>query len=374
MSELPRAHVVGSMLRPDYLRRAQAAAGEASDADNARLRDRAVAEAIEMQERAGIDVVTDGEMGRDSFIDYLFSLGGLKPLTETPQPIEEDAFGRGAGWRTDDGPGERPLMPQMVAVEPLTRPTGNQLVEQFTLAQSKATKPVKVTLPSPTLAAMLWSPRYSIDTYRDPFELFADVAEIIRSELSDLASAGCVHVQLDAPDLTSYVDPEMRAQIEARGGSLERMLDEGLAIIDSAGDVSGLNVGIHLCRGNYRGQWLAQGGYEAISRELFTRLRHFKTFLLEYDSPRAGSFEALADVPEDKQIVLGVVSTKRAKLEDKEWIAQRVKDASRYVSHEQLAISPQCGFSSDAVGGPLDESAQEAKLQLVATLARELWS
>jgi 5-methyltetrahydropteroyltriglutamate--homocysteine methyltransferase len=219
------------------------------------------------------------------------------------------------------------------------------------------------------MLSYFWSPELSPAAYSDPFELFADAAEIIRAEAHELAALGCRYIQIDAPELITVADPTQATYFASLGIDPERMLDEGIELVNSCADAPGVRFAMHLCRGNNHGRWLAEGGYEAISRRVFARATNIAAFALEYDSPRAGTFEALADVPEDKEIILGLVSTKSPRLETPQALSARVAEASRHFPREQMAISTQCGFASEQSGNPVDAAAQEAKLRLVADVA-----
>jgi 5-methyltetrahydropteroyltriglutamate--homocysteine methyltransferase len=246
--------------------------------------------------------------------------------------------------------------------------------EEFAYARAKARKPLKVTLPSPLMLFMFWSPEESRAVYNDPFELFVDGAEVIREEIRELARLGCEYVQIDAPELAIMVDPAaQQAVFEANGISPQRVLGEGVEILNGLADTPGMSFGLHMCRGNNDGRWLSQGGYEGISRKVFKRVLRYDTFLLEYDDQRSGSFEPLNDIPRDKFVVLGLVSTKKGGLEPADELLSRIDDASRYFPREQLGLSTQCGFASGIKGNSIDAPMQEKKLRLVAEVAARAW-
>jgi 5-methyltetrahydropteroyltriglutamate--homocysteine methyltransferase len=204
--------------------------------------------------------------------------------------------------------------------------------------------------------------------------MFADAAEVGRSEIEELVALGCEYIQVDAPELATLVDPRVRDWAEAQGMPAERMLTEGIDLINGmVAGVSGVRLAIHLCRGNNAGMWMASGGYDYIAKSLFERATAFDAFLLEYDDPRSGSFEPLAKAPEDKQIVLGLVSTKSSHEETASEIVARVEEASRSFPREQLGLSTQCGFASIAAGNPITEEVEERKLRLVAEVAGSVW-
>lgn len=363
MPTVIRAETIGSMLRPEHLKTARAsrAAGKLAAHEFKRLEDGAVDDAIAIQERAGLDVITDGEMRRSSFIG---------PLTDVVAGVGLVA-GETASWRDESGgkPHEQPAI-----VARLT-PRRSLATEEFAYARSRASKTVKVTLPSPLMLALTWSPRYSAAVYSDPFECFADAARIITAEARTLVELGCQYIQIDAPELATLVDPGQREYYEAAGIAPARLLSEGVDLLNEmAADVKAARLGLHLCRGNNAGQWLAEGGYDEIAAQVFRRTVNYDVFLLEYDDPaREGGFEPLRDVPDDKVVVLGLVSTKRSELEDPTAVITRIDDAARYFPREQLALSPQCGFASVIDGNPVPWDVQEAKFRLVADIAHQVW-
>lgn len=359
-----RSQPIGSLLRPAYLREGRRALrrGEIAQAAFKRLEDRAVDEALALQEAAGLDVVNDGEQRRASFlgslietVDGLSRTSGLrKPWHYDEQQVVELSLG--------------------LVVTGKIRRHRSLVGEEFAYARAKARAPLKVTLPSPLMLFMFWSPEDSRAAYRDPFELFADGAEVIREEIRELARLGCEYIQIDAPELAILVDQEARrAVFEANGISPERVLGEGVEMLNALAEAPGVTFGLHLCRGNNDGHWLSQGGYEAISRRVFERARRYEVLLLEYDDWRSGSFEPLADIPRDKLVVLGLVSTKKNVLESERELIARIDEASRHFPRERLALSTQCGFASGIKGNPVDAAMQEKKLRLVAEVAHRVW-
>jgi 5-methyltetrahydropteroyltriglutamate--homocysteine methyltransferase len=196
----------------------------------------------------------------------------------------------------------------------------------------------------------------------------------LREEVRDLAAIGCEYIQIDAPELAVLVDPVAQAALyENNGISSKRLLSEGVDLINSVADAPGVTFGLHTCRGNNDGRWLAEGGYDQILNEIVRRATNFQVLLLEYDDPRSGSFAPLADIPRDKTVVLGLVSTKNAELETVDSLVKRIDDAARYFPREQMALSTQCGFNSGVRGNPIGEAAQEKKLRLVADTAHRVW-
>jgi 5-methyltetrahydropteroyltriglutamate--homocysteine methyltransferase len=219
-----------------------------------------------------------------------------------------------------------------------------------------------------------WSPEHSKAAYKDPFELFADAADILRQEVQELSALGCQYIQIDAPEIATLVDDfQRRTAFEARGISPERMLNEGVEMLNALADAPGVTFGLHMCKGNNAGHWMSKGGYEAISKQVFRRATKYHVFLLEYDDARSGSFEALRDIPRDKTVVLGLISTKTDTLESAEDLISRIEEASKYFPREQLALSPQCGFASIITGNPISEAAQQTKLRMVADVSHRIW-
>ena len=366
MTAIYRAEVIGSLLRPRYLSRARDAyaAGELTPAEFKRIEDRAVDQAIAMQEGVGLDVVNDGELRRFSFLDHL--LGDMEGVANMPgAPVHFHAKDPAQDWNWHPP----------FTVTGRIRPKGPMMtIEEFSYARGRARVPVKITMPSPLVMYGAWSPELSRPAYSDPFELFVDAADIIRAEARELARLGCTYIQIDSPDLGTLVDPENRALREGLGMDTERTLTEGVDIINSVADVPGVTFGLHICKGNYQSKWIATGGYEFTADKVFSRSGNFDVFLLEYDDERSGSFEPLANVPDDKVVVLGLVSSKLAEIESADSLIARIDEAARYVGRERLALSTQCGFSPVSIGGNLiSEEIQERKLELVAEVAHRVW-
>ena len=369
MAQLYRAEVIGSMLRPGYLKQARASwtAGKMSTAAFKEIEDRAVDDAIALQENTAVDVITDGEMRRTHFI---------APLTDVISGVKEiPAFTR--VWRKPherNQTGEQTNIQVQFAVVERIRRQRSLTNEEFTYARRRAQRPLKVTLPSPLMMTLRWSPEYSRDAYPDPFDLFRDAAEIVRQEARELAALGCEYIQLDAPELGMLCDVDRRREDFAdRGMDPERLLTDGIDIINSVAEVPGVDFALHLCRGNNKGYYVGEGGYEAVAKNVFARACNFSRFLLEYDDWRSGSFEPLREIPRDKSVILGLISTKRIELEPREEIIKRIDEASRYFPRDQMGLSTQCGFGTVWEGNPIPESTQEAKLRLVADIAHQVW-
>lgn len=369
MGRLYRAEVIGSLLRPAYLKQArqQWESGQLSTLDFKRIEDHAVDEALAIQEQTGVDVETDGEMRRTHFI---------APLTDVVSGVQSiPAFKR--IWKRPHDPkqpAEQTEIQVQYAVVDKIRRLRTLTSEEFSYARSRACKPLKVTLPSPLMMTLRWSPQYSRDAYPDPFELFKDAAEIVRQEAQELAALGCEYIQIDAPELGMLCDPERRRQDFAQAGiDPGRLLSDGIDLLNSVATVRGVTFGLHLCRGNNRGYYVGEGGYEAVARQVFGRAHNFALLLLEYDDWRSGSFEPLREMPPDRGVVLGLISTKRAELESVESVIARIEEAAGYYPREQLALSTQCGFGTVWEGNPISEAIEAAKLRLVANIAHQVW-
>lgn len=364
-----RAEVVGSLLRPPELVEARAAF-RSGRVDHAALRaaeDAAVDEALRLQESAGVDVVTDGEMRRSIFFDFFVSgLEGLSPLPGLTVRFH--------GKRPED---------EMEVTVPFTvtgriAPRRCPGVEELAYAKARTSLPVKVTLPSPMMILGFWNER-SRAAYPDPFALAADAADAVRGWMVELADAGCEYIQIDAPELAeAFADARVRAEYEERGISAAEFLDVGTELVCGLGDVDlpGTRLAMHLCKGNGTQSWIAEGGYEALAARVFERAKGFDAFLLEYDDERSGSFEPLAALPDDRTAVLGVVSTKWTELEDVERLCARIEEAARHHPLDRLAVSTQCGFASaseTAAQRRITPGTQGAKLRLVAAVADRAW-
>jgi 5-methyltetrahydropteroyltriglutamate--homocysteine methyltransferase len=360
--------VVGSLLRPPELLavRERFDRGEASAVELKRAEDRAVDAAVRLQEDAGLDVVTDGEMRRLSFQSGLpDAVDGFGTV-----PLEAYLWGDWKGDEVGDRATERP--DALGVREPLRR-RRHIAAEDFTYLRGRAAAIPKVTLTSPSLYANLWSPERSVDAYPTLDAFLEAVAELTRDEIGELARLGCTYIQLDAPHYPLLIDPRTRAFYEAQGWSVERWLDRGIEldnwVMEGHPEVT---FGFHLCRGNQGSRWLAEGGYEPIARRMFSGVAADR-LLLEYDDERSGSFQPLQHVPEDRMVVLGLVTTKSGRRETAEELESRVRAASAHVDLERLAISPQCGFATSIVGNAITTDDQRAKLEVLARTAERIW-
>ncbi|WP_172457374.1 cobalamin-independent methionine synthase II family protein [Pseudonocardia sp. N23] len=360
--------MVGSLLRPAHLLRAREnlEQGTISAAEFKRIEDRVVDEVIAMQEGVGLDVVTDGEVRRLSFVDHI--VGAVEGVTldaesdHMPVPFHDDSGATTSNFNIPMSVTGKLKRRRMVTVE------------EFSYSRARARRQVKVTIPSPLLLVLLWSPTHSTAAYNDPFDMFADGMELLKDEVLELARLGCEYVQVDAPDIAQLVDEEQRQMWEAAGISVERVLTEGVDMLNNLATVPGVTFGLHLCKGNHASNWISAGGYESISKQVFKRASNYDVFMLEYDDSRSGSFEPLKDLPDDKVAVLGLVSTKVAARESSDLLLSRIEEASNYFPREQLAISTQCGFSSAGPGNNINAEEQRQKLQLVSDIAHTAWA
>jgi 5-methyltetrahydropteroyltriglutamate--homocysteine methyltransferase len=364
-----RSDVVGSLLRPPELLEAREALGEGRIGHAAfkAIEDRAVDEAVALQEEVGLEVVTDGEMRRLSF------QGQMMEAVEGFSDYDVDAFLWGE-WYGAEGVEhvslERP--PGLAVVSPLTR-RRHLCTEEFIYVQSRTDRTVKITIPSPSLFMSWWSPKLSVGAYPTREGFLADVVDILRDEVAELVRLGATYIQIDAPFYPLLLNPATRAACESLGWSADEWLHHGIEMDNAVmGDFPTVTFGFHLCRGNQDSRWLTEGGYDTIAKPIFHNIRA-QRFLLEYDDDRSGSFEPLREVPEDKTVVLGLVSTKRPRLEPLEELTARIEQASRFVPAERLAISPQCGFASSIVGNRLTVEDEKRKLQRVVEAARAVW-
>jgi 5-methyltetrahydropteroyltriglutamate--homocysteine methyltransferase len=372
-----RVDQVGSLLRPKKLKDVYArhGRGAVSDGNLREAQDEAIHALIVQQEAHHLPVLTDGEYRRLNFQDsFVESVSGFVSEKQTLQFQENRTLGGQAlqRWQPDSAITD----PKLQYWRPITRRlrlNENQPLKEWRFAAKLTMKPVKVTLISPDRICENFERQNSSGVYVDLDEYLADVVSICRRLVTQLADAGCPYIQIDAPSYTSYVDAQSLEKMRAAGmdpvAKMERSTMADNAII---GGVNGVTFGIHLCRGNVRSMWHREGSYDAIAERLFNTLKH-ERFLLEYDTERAGGFEPLRFVPKDKIVVLGLVSTKVPALESPDELKRKIDEASRYLPLEQLALSPQCGFSSSIVGNLLSEDDQWRKFDLIRQVAAEVW-
>ncbi len=361
-----RADHVGSLIRPDALIAARQAAtkNEIPKAELQRIQQGAIRDIVRLQEEIGFRLVTDGEFNR-GFWQRDFVLK-FRNVAEMPSKMT-------ARFHTTEGVRDR--KPAALGVSgKLARP--NEIfVDDFRFLKSVARALPKVTIPSPTVMHFRGG-RDAIDrtAYPEMREFYADLARLYREEIRDLAAAGCRYLQIDEVNLAYLCDPALRKEVanfhedpEALPQTYAKLLNDTIAERPP-----GMTICLHLCRGNFQGAWVAEGGYDPIADLLFNEIK-VDGYFLEYDSPRAGGFEPLRLLPKGKTAVLGLVTTKSPKLEGKDELKRRIDEAGRYAPLEQLALSPQCGFSSGIGGNAMTYDDEVSKLRLVVEVAREVW-
>jgi 5-methyltetrahydropteroyltriglutamate--homocysteine methyltransferase len=358
-----RTEGIGSLLRPSYLADARAAfeAGRLGAAEFKRIEDRAVDEAVALQEAAGLDVVTDGEQRRYAFFGHL-----VEAL---------EGFDRHGGWaipfRSEEG--EQLVFKRPVVVDRL-RWRRSMCAEEFSYLRARARRPAKTTLISAQQAAAYYDPERSKGAYPTRDAYLADIVDITRREIAELVRLGCTYVQIDAPQYAALLDPDIREGYRQRGSDPERLIDACIEMDNAviAGH-PGVTFGLHICRGNNRSMFYASGGYDAIAARVFGQTG-FQRFLLEYDDARSGTFAPLAHVPDDRIVVLGLLTSKKPALESVDDLRRRIAEAARIVPRERLALSPQCGFASTMEGNRLTPDEQRRKLERVVEAARAVWA
>jgi 5-methyltetrahydropteroyltriglutamate--homocysteine methyltransferase len=368
MSSLYRADQVGSLLRPAELLDARRSRIPLQDL--IALEDRHVLRVLQKQKQLGFEIFTDGELRRNNFMsDFTDAVDGFDFGDAVARSWKEDA------QKAETKPASVSSISGIVTStlkqrQPLT---GRELP----FLREHSPGPVKMTLPSATQFPAI-SFKYGVTdaVYRDPFALLQAITGIMTEDIRSLAASGISYLQIDAPRYSYYLDSKWVSwmQSELRVDPAE-MLTASLKADNACFEAArhpGVTLAIHLCRGNNRSHWYAEGGYDAIAERLFHELA-VDRFLLEYDDERSGTFEPLRFVPKGKVVVLGLVSSKRPALERKEDLLKRIDDAAKVLPLQQLAISPQCGFASTMEGNHLTEDEQWAKLRLVAETAREVW-
>ena len=360
-----RADHVGSLIRPPDLIAAREEADSGGDrAQLERIQQQAIREVVALQEELGLKVVTDGEYNRRAWHrDFLLRFTNVKLI-----PSKISVRFHSADGTRDQSPPSWQVAGKLARPKPI-------FVDDFRYLASVTRVTPKVTIPSPTVMHFRGG-RDAIDSaaYPDMADFYADLAGVYAEEIADLAAAGCRYLQLDEVNLAYLCDPALRAQVSNIGedpASLPRTYAK-LLNDTIAGRPADMTVCMHLCRGNFAGAWVAEGGYEPIAELLFNAI-DVDGYLLEYDSDRAGGFEPLRFLPKGKIAVLGLVTTKSPQLESKDELKRRIDEAARYAPLEQLALSPQCGFESGVGGSTMTIAQQAAKLRLITETARDVW-
>jgi 5-methyltetrahydropteroyltriglutamate--homocysteine methyltransferase len=360
-----RADHVGSFLRPKKLldAREQHKSGSLSASALRAVEDEAIREIVRLQEDLGLRGITDGEFRRTYFhIDFLTRLSGV-----TTKGGINVSF-HSAGGNVDFAPPVMHVTGKVRHDVPIQR-------ADFEFLRSVTKRTPKVTIPSPTMLHFRGGRgAISSDAYPDLDAFYADVAQAYRDEIADLAAAGCTYLQLDDTNLAYLCDDKMREGARQRGDDPDELPRRYARLINAAIEKrpADMSVCVHLCRGNFKSAWAAEGGYEPVAQVLFNELA-VDGYFLEYDDARSGDFAPLSHVPKGKTVVLGLVSTKVGQLERKDDLKRRVDAAAKLVPLEQLCLSPQCGFSSTVHGNDIAFESQTAKLRLVVETAREIW-
>lgn len=368
-----RAEVVGSMLRPVELvqAREKMRAGELDSPAYREIEDRAIDEALRIQEDAGLDVATDGEMRRDIFFDFFVSgMTGLSMIG-----------GSTVTFHGHDPSAEMEVQVPFSVTDRVTAKTCPGVAE-LEYAQPRTHLPVKITLPSPMLLVLGFWNEHSRDVYPDPLQLARDATNAVEGWMAELIAAGCRYIQIDAPDLAeAYADRAVREWYARDAGMKpEEFLSVATELICGLGHIERpdhVTLGLHLCKGNGTQAWIAEGGYDALARAVFPHLDGFDVVHMEYDDDRSGGFEPLDELPDHVTAALGLVSTKWTQLEDYDTLRSRIDEAARFHPKHRLAIGPQCGFASaseTAEQRKITPQTQIDKLNLVGDVARSVWN
>jgi 5-methyltetrahydropteroyltriglutamate--homocysteine methyltransferase len=362
-----RADHVGSLLRPPEVLRAREdfAAGQIDAAAKRAVEDQAIRDVVRMQEDVGLQTATDGEFRRTAWhMDFIYQLGGIHPGDDTLRV----AFRNEQGELSFEAPA-------LVVDEPISLPRTIFGDDFAYLAGLTTTATPKLTIPSPSMVHYRGG-RAALDpaVYPDIEQFWDDLSTAYAQQVAAVGELGCTYLQFDDTSLAYLNDPQQRAELTARGDDAEHQHLRYIQQINAAlaGRPEGMTVTTHLCRGNFRSSWAASGGYDFVAEALFGELA-VDGFFLEYDDERSGSFEPLRFVPPGKQVVLGLVTTKRPELEDRDALKRRIEEASRYVPIDQLCLSGQCGFSSTVEGNELTYQDQQAKLRLIVDVAADVW-
>jgi 5-methyltetrahydropteroyltriglutamate--homocysteine methyltransferase len=358
----PRSEVIGSLLRPPELKQAMEQANGQPSEELRRLQDQAVLDAIRLQEDCGIDVITDGEMRRMYWFDPLTeSLAGFSREATAPVP-----FTSGEGVSLEEL--------KLPAVRSRLSIARNLPLEEVRYLREHSDSSFKATLPGLTYASVLWVPGVSDQVYPDREQYLREAVQLVKEMVGQLVEAGATYIQFDSPRYTHLVSEEGRANLRRVGLDPETWLGQMISLDNQVMEAfPGVTFGLHLCRGNHRSMWSVEGGYDEIAEQLFNAIAADR-LMLEYDSPRSGSFAPLRFVPEGKTVVLGLITTKEPEVESADMLQQRLMDASQHIPLDRLALSPQCGFASTLPGNKVTEDVQRRKLALLGEVAREVWN
>lgn len=358
-----RAEVVGSMLRTKELLEAREKHKnkELTDAEFKKIEDQAVDQCLAIQEQAGVDIITDGEVRRDVFASQLAqSSEGFGVVTDN-----------WVDWFDKDGKVQKD--PVTVALIGKIKRKRHLCSEEFCFVRGKTKIPVKITLPSPTMLSYYWLPGTSDKAYSSQDEFMKDVVKILADEVRELVRLGVTYIQFDAPEFGMVIDEHQRKWFASKGFDPDKLIAEGIEMMNTIIDQHPeITFGLHICRGNDKSRYMAKGDYSKVAKMIFPKT-HAQRLLLEFDDERSGDFECLKLVPEDKVVVLGLVTTKTNREETAEELKARIEEASKFIPKERLALSTQCGFASVAKGNSIDFPTQTKKLKLVADVSRDIW-
>jgi 5-methyltetrahydropteroyltriglutamate--homocysteine methyltransferase len=361
-----RADHVGSLLRPPELKEARENRKQEKISSDQlkRVEDKHIRNAVAMQEAAGLQAVTDGEFRRAFWhVDFLT---GFEGIVATQGQYALKFHGEG---------GAESETRSMMVVNSKVKRTRPVAVEHFRFLKENTKRTAKLCIPAPTYLHMRGGRRVvNAAAYPDVEEFWSDIARAYREEIRDLVAAGCTYLQIDDVSFACLCDEGIRAQVKRDGEDPAKLPSKYAAVINSLlkDRPASLGVTMHTCRGNHASMWMAEGGYDAVAEAVFSET-NVDGFFLEYDTARAGGFEPLRFVPKTKKVVLGLISTKKPQLEDKNMLKRRIDEASKYVPLENLCLSPQCGFASSEAGNRVTEDDQRRKLELVVQVAEEVW-
>lgn len=358
-----RAEVIGSLLRPKFLLDAQDLfkKGKITSEQFIIAEDRAVKQAVAIQEKTNVDVVTDGEMRRPVFChNFVKAVDGF----------EWNIKGNTVIWF--DMQGNKIIDPVTVGLVKKLQKKHDISVDEFSFLRGITDKPKKITIPSPTMMSYYFVPGISDKIYPSPVDYLKEVTQILKEGVVELQRIGVTYIQIDAPEFGMLLDPIQQEWFKSKGFNPDTLINDGVEMINKVLEDFFGTIGLHICRGNDKNRFMARGGYEKIAKIVFKKAK-VDRLLLEFDSDRAGDFSPLRHVPKNKIVVLGLISTKTPKLEKTQDITGRIEEAAKFVPKEQLAISTQCGFASVAKGNHLSFKDQENKLRLVSKVARQVW-
>ena len=359
-----RADHVGSLLRPQHLLEARTKLdnGQITAAELRRVEDEAIRRAIKRQEDVGLKSITDGEFRRRSWhMDFICRIGGVVSAGTQVRPFHNE---------TGDVRNEIEV-PKVVGRLRLEQPI---FAEDFRFLKATTKATPKFSIPSPSMLHGLGSTLEDKSVYANPEDFWHDLAKVYIDELSALHRLGCSYLQIDDTMFATLADPEYRKKINPLAGAEQQLHKTYIRLLNDslAQRPADMTVCVHTCRGNHRSAWVAAGGYDPVAEAVFNEL-NVDGFFLEYDDERSGSFEPLRFVPKGKTVVLGLITSKKGAIEQKDDIKRRIDAATKYIDLDQLALSPQCGFASTLLGNLLTEDQQFAKLALVVEVAREIW-